>query len=189
MQTELARYRKLEGLARGRAASLQSRRSGSPLIELKRTLRGPKRLRPKHLDIARRVVLGQPHDQIARETNLSTDVIHVICRTPIFQSQVDALQQQVQHKFVEEASLSPVRQRIEDEQMGSVERLTMLRDNALKEDVQFKSARTLLEAGGNMQPSEEARGTGELSREVVASIAIGLRDVQLYIQTKNGKKQ
>ena len=184
VRTFEGRQRQLAGLAKARARSLESRSSSSPLIPINRVLRGPKRLRPKHLDIARRVVLGQTHETIARDTGLSAPIIHTICRTPLFLDEVKRLQGQVESHFVTQAALDPVRRFAQEQALPTLHRLVALRDEAEKEDVQFKASMGLLEVGGYRKAPEVEKATTPLAGDVAEAIRIGLREVTAYIEIK-----
>lgn len=187
LETFEGRQRKLAGLAKARARSLESRRSASPLTAVNRVLRGPKKLRPKHLDIARRVVLGQPNTQIARELGLCQDIVNVIVRSPIFQEEVSRLKTKVETHFVSQSAADPVRKLAQEQGLPSIQALMRLRDGALKEDVQFKASMGLLEVGGFRKQEESVSQSAPLSGDVAEAIRIGLREVQAYIEVKRGR--
>lgn len=178
-----AKRRQLEGLERAREASLAARRQSNPdRLKSKARLRGPRRLRPIHHDIARRVVMGQTHRQIAGELGMSEAHVNVICRTPIFEERVTELQKELEGRFVQ--SFDKVQQRLIDEQLQSVETLVTLRDDGDKDEVRLRAAQAILKSQGNDMPKDKARESTPLTNDIAMAIAVAIKDVQVYVQSK-----
>lgn len=185
----LARQRSIEGLRKARESSLASRRDPTYQITAKRALRGPKKLRSKHFDIARRLVLGQTVKEISRDIGLNYDYVRIITQTPVFETYLKDLQAKTESQFVKQ--VDTLHQKISDEQVSSVEKLVSLRDSADKDETQLRAAMSLLAAGGNDRPTgdESSRDYRPVTNDIATAIAVAIKDVQIYVQEKaNGKK-
>jgi hypothetical protein len=99
-------------------------------------------LKPRHTEIARRLVLGQTPADIAKALGMSPSTINQIKKMPQFKAQLLRLQER------RDASVMDVRGQIAEAAPEAVDEVTRLMHKSRDERVRLKAAESLLDRGG-----------------------------------------
>ena len=123
-----------------------------------------KKLRDKHLALAREIVMGATHAEAAGRTGFSEGRVAILVNAPLFEAEVARLRAEIDNQFITEAANTgaatkeEVRQSIDNEVVQSLATLVELRDDdEVSGAVRQKSALEILNLAG--YKTEEKVGT------------------------------
>lgn len=99
-------------------------------------------IRPRHKEIARRLVLGQTQTEICRDLNMSTSRMSIICNSPLFKILVSKLEEERNQDTVD------VGKQLREIAPNALEIVERTMYNGATESLKLKAAESILDRAG-----------------------------------------
>lgn len=112
--------------------------------ELSNTVKkyGLSAIKPRHTEIARRLVLGQTQSEIARDLNMTPARLSVICASPIFKIEYNRL------KELRDAGTVDISRELQEIAPGALEVIERTMYKGKTENIQFRAAESIMDRAG-----------------------------------------